>query len=69
LELARQELAARPDIYSHATLARALAGAGDRAQAQAHARQALALNTPDAQLQAEMAAILGAPSMAREARQ
>jgi tetratricopeptide (TPR) repeat protein len=68
LELARQELAARPDLYSHATLARALAGAGDRTGAQQHARQAMALNTPDPRLQADMAAILRAPALAREAR-
>jgi len=58
LELARGELAARPDIYSHATLARVLQRAGNRAQAKSHANAALALNTPDAQFQADMRAIL-----------
>ena len=58
LGLARAELAARPDIYSHATLARVLARAGDTAQAQTQARAALALDTPDPQLQADMRAIL-----------
>lgn len=61
LSLAREEFAARPDIYSHATLARALAAGGTdagRAEARHHARQALALNTPDPALRAEMAALL-----------
>ncbi len=58
VELARQELASRPDIYSHATLARALQRAGNTPEAQEQAHAALALHTPDAQLQADMAAVL-----------
>lgn len=58
LELAREELAARPDIYSHATLARVLQLAGNGQEAKRQARAALALNTPDTQLQADMRAIL-----------
>ncbi len=58
-KLAQEELAARPDIYSHATLARVLARAGNRSKAQNHARAALALGTPDPRLQADMRAILG----------
>lgn len=58
VELARQELAARPDIYSHATLARALARAGNVVEATRHARLALALDTPDPLLQRQMRAIL-----------
>lgn len=58
LEWAREEMDARPDIYSHATLARALAGAGDWPRAKGHATLALALNTPDRALQSAMDAIL-----------
>jgi tetratricopeptide (TPR) repeat protein len=58
LECAREEHAARPDLYSEATLARALQRAGDASEAQRHARAALALNTPDPQLQSDMHAIL-----------
>ena len=58
LELAREELAARPDIYSHATLARVLQLAGNGLEAKRQAQAALALNTPDTQLQADMRAIL-----------
>lgn len=70
LELARQEFDARPDIYSHATLARVLAGIGEQAEAQRQAHLALALNTPDRQLRADMQAILDAPDRppSREAR-
>jgi tetratricopeptide (TPR) repeat protein len=59
LELAQEELAARPDIYSHATLARVLVRAGDRSAAKRHAQAALALSTPDPGLQGDMRAILG----------
>jgi hypothetical protein len=58
LECAREEHAARPDIYSEATLARVLQRAGDAPEAQRHARAALALNTPDPELQSDMRAIL-----------
>lgn len=58
LECAREEHAARPDIYSEATLARVLQRADDVPEAQRHAQAALALNTPDPQLQADMRAIL-----------
>lgn len=65
LVLARQEFAARPDIYSHASLARALASTGastgtasDMSEARHHARLALALNTPDPALRAKLDAIL-----------
>lgn len=58
LQLAREELAARPDIYSEATLARVLDITGNSRQARRHALAALALKTPDPQLQADMGAIL-----------
>jgi tetratricopeptide (TPR) repeat protein len=64
LELARRELSARPDIYSHATLARVLARQGHGAEAENHARQALVLDTPDPQLQADMRAILATRTVA-----
>jgi len=67
LKLAQEELAARPDIYSHATMARILARAGSRPEARKQAQAALALNTPDRQLQADMGAILGELSR-REAK-
>lgn len=63
LELAREEFAARPDIYSHATLAMVLQRAGQEPEAQLHARAALALGTPDPELQAHMQSIL-APNAA-----
>ncbi len=66
--LARQELASRPDIYSHATLARALQRAGNTPEAQEQARAALALRTPDPQLQTDMAAILAATPGAQARR-
>ncbi len=56
--LALGALAVRPDIYSHAVMARVLARAGDDLQAKEHARAALRLNTPDPRLQAQMGAIL-----------
>jgi len=61
LVLARQEFAARPDLYSHASLARALASTGEATgmtEARHHARLALALNTPDPALRAKLDAIL-----------
>ncbi len=60
VKLARAEFAARPDLYSHATLARVLRLAGDAAEARRHAQAALALNTPDPQLRADMRGILAA---------
>jgi tetratricopeptide (TPR) repeat protein len=68
LQLAREELTARPDIYSHATLAKVLQLAGDAPKAQHHAQAALALNTPDPQLQADMRAILASLPAAQAAR-
>lgn len=59
--LAREELAARPDLYSHATLARVLARTGNRPEAKRYARAALALDTPDPVLQADMRAVLAQP--------
>ncbi len=65
LDLARTELALRPDLYSHATLARVLARAGSSggprawAEAREQAHLALALGTPDTRLRADMGAILG----------
>jgi tetratricopeptide (TPR) repeat protein len=58
LDMARQEFAARPDLYSHATLARVLQLAGNAPEAQHHAQAALTLNTPDPQLRTDMRAIL-----------
>ncbi|MDP2832456.1 MAG: hypothetical protein Q8Q28_03995 [Pseudomonadota bacterium] len=69
---AREEFAARPDLYSHATLARVLHRAGDVPQARQHARAALALNTPDPQLRTDMDKIMGtilAPVPGAEARE
>lgn len=60
LKLAREELVARPDIYSRATLAKVLQLGGDGPGAKRQAQAALALNTPDTQLQADMRAILTA---------
>jgi tetratricopeptide (TPR) repeat protein len=68
LKLAGEEFAARPDLYSHATLARVLQHAGDALQAQRHAQAALALDTPDPQLQTEMRAILVPSAAAQTAR-
>lgn len=64
LELARAELAARPDIYSQATLARVLARAGQPAQARAQAHAALALGTQDPDLRAGLIELLGAADRA-----
>ncbi len=50
LKYARGEYADRPDLYSAATLARVLNRAGKRAEARPFATIALALNTPDPQL-------------------
>lgn len=60
LDLAREELAVRPDVYSHAVLARVLQSAGRPAEAREHAQRALAYGTADRELQAGMAAILAA---------
>jgi hypothetical protein len=64
LALAQAELAARPDIYSRATLARVLARAGQVAEARVQARAALVLGTPDPDLRAGLADILGADALA-----
>ncbi len=66
LDLATQEFAVRPDVYSHAALARALQGAGQITQAREHARRALAYRTADPELQAGMRAILAAPAEAAD---
>ena len=58
--LARAELAARPDLYSHAALAWVLFRAGNLAEAAAHAKQSLRLNTPDPRLRERADAILRA---------
>ena len=58
LALAREELAARPDLYSEASLARVLHRAGNEPEARQHAQSALALNTPDPQLQTDMHRVL-----------
>lgn len=58
LQLAREEYAARPDIYSAAVLATAAMAAGDAATALNAAREALRLNTPDPDLQLGLAAVL-----------
>jgi len=58
--LARAELAARPDLYSHATLAWVLFRAGDLGEAAAHAKQSLRLNTPDRELRDRAGTILRA---------
>lgn len=70
LALARAELAARPDLYSHATLARVLAHAGEHRAAAHHACAALALNTPDRDLQTDLRPLLTPPCVvaAPEAR-
>lgn len=70
LELAWGELAARPDIYSHATLARVLARADNLSEAKNHAQAALVLDTPDPRLQVDMRAILAAQpaAVAKEAQ-
>jgi tetratricopeptide (TPR) repeat protein len=60
LALATQELAVRPDVYTHAVLARALQADGQIAQAREHARRAVAYRTADPELQSGMRAILGA---------
>lgn len=64
VEYARAELAARPDIYSEATLARVLQLAGEASEARRHAQAALALDTPDPQLQADMRLILAPQAVA-----
>ena len=58
--LARAELAARPDLYSHAALAWVLFRSGNLAEAAAHAKQSLRLNTADPQLRERADAILRA---------
>ncbi len=58
--LARAELAARPDLYSHAALAWVLFRAGRLAEAAAHAKQSIRLNTPDRELRDRAETILRA---------
>jgi tetratricopeptide (TPR) repeat protein len=50
VRLAHQELAERADVFSHDTLAWALAASGQFAEAELHMQQALALRTQDARL-------------------
>jgi tetratricopeptide (TPR) repeat protein len=50
VRLARQELAERPDVFSHDALAWALAISGQLVEAETHMRQALTLGTRDARL-------------------
>lgn len=59
MALADAELARRPDVFSHATRARALAAAGRTDEARAEARRALALGTPDPALRRGLAALVG----------
>jgi tetratricopeptide (TPR) repeat protein len=71
LTLAGQELDARPDVYTHATLARVLHSAGRAEAAQDHARHALAFATADRELRTEMEAILAvtpAPALPEDQR-
>lgn len=58
--LARAELAARPDIYSHDLLAWALHRQGRSREALPYAERAIALGTPDVQLRSHAAAIFSA---------
>jgi tetratricopeptide (TPR) repeat protein len=58
--LARLELKARPDIYSHDALAWALYRAGKLAAARQHVEQALAFGTPDFALKYHAGIILRA---------
>lgn len=58
LELAQQEFAARPDIYSHMALGWASYRGGDLKKAAEHAKAATRLKTPDPQLRAQAAEIL-----------
>lgn len=58
--LARAELAARPDIYSHDLLAWVLHRQGKNRAALPHAQRAIALGTPDPQLLAHAAAVFKA---------
>jgi tetratricopeptide (TPR) repeat protein len=58
--LARLELKARPDVYSHDALAWALYRAGKLAAARQHAEQALAFGTPDFALKYHAGIILRA---------
>lgn len=68
LDCARTEFAARPDLYSEATLARVLMRMGNETEARQHATAALALNTPDPHLQADMHAILALQTTASSAQ-
>ena len=61
LKYARGEYADRPDLYSAATLARVLNRAGKRDEARPFAKTALALNTPDPQLNDIRALIAASP--------
>lgn len=59
VELARQELAARPDLYSRMSLAWALYRHGELEAAAERCREALRLNTPDPLLRYQASIILG----------
>jgi tetratricopeptide (TPR) repeat protein len=67
LSLARAELKARADAYSHDVLALALFRAGKHEEARAHMRQALALGTPDVRFSAHSELIIGAQASLRGA--
>jgi tetratricopeptide (TPR) repeat protein len=62
-QLARAELAARPELYSHAVLAWVLFRAGNLAEAARHAKQSLRLNTPDRELRERARTILRAAAV------
>jgi tetratricopeptide (TPR) repeat protein len=61
--LARAELAARPDLYSHAALAWVLFRAGKLAEAARHAQESLRLSTPDRELRDRAGTILRAAAV------
>jgi hypothetical protein len=67
LLLAREEWAARPDLYSEMTLALALVHARVLQEAAEHARSALRLGTPDPQLRMQGAQVLEAAGDVRSA--
>ncbi len=68
VRLARQELGEREDVFTHDTLAWALAAAGRMDEAQQHLRSALALSTPDARLWFHAAVINARSGHAEESR-
>ena len=69
LALAQEELAQRPDLFSHDAMAWALAGAGRFEEARLHMAQALAHGTRDARLYFHAAVIAAQTSRPDEARQ